>query len=238
MNLVAYARNGGTALTLCFALGLAACAPNSVGILNDRYNFKRIKRVALVSFSDYPGAAGSGEITASAFEMHLLKAGYSVVERRQISKLFNEQALDLTGSIDPATLRKLGKLLGVQAIVLGSVTDFFNIRDHTIFINTLEQKARPIFGEVVTIRPYKGGVLKTIQDIETGYEYTVKNRTVPTVETLPAYVGLSVRLVDVQTGQVVWTAAASGSANDMTRASQKVCSTIMQSVSKELKRRP
>ena len=224
-------------ISLFFALALSACAPKAVGILSDRYNFKRIKRVALVNFSDYPGAMGSGEITAGAFEAYLMKAGYSVVERRQIGKVLSEQAMDMTGTIDQATMRKLGKLLGVQAIVLGSVTDFFNIRDHTVFVNMPEHQSRPVYGEVVTIKQQPGATVKTVQNIVTGYEYTVKDRVVPTVETLPAYVGLSVRLVDVQTGQGIWTASASRSGNDMTTASQKVCSTIMQSVAKELKRR-
>lgn len=224
-------------IALCLALSLCACAPKAVGVLNDRYNFKKIKRVALVSFSDYPGASGSGEITAGVFEMHLLKAGYGVVERRQISKVFSEQALDLSGSIDKATMRKLGQLLGVQAIVLGSVTDFFSIRDRTIFINAQEHQSRPVFGEVITIKQQPGATIKTVQNIVTGYEYTVKDRLVPTVETVPAYVGLSVRLVDVQTGQVLWSASGTGKGPDMTSATQKVCSTIMNTVSKELKNR-
>jgi hypothetical protein len=224
-------------LILIAALGLGGCAPKAVGVVHDTYNFGKIKRVAMVGFSDYPGAAGSGEITASAFEMHLLKMGYSVVERRQINKVLSEQALDLTGSIDQATLRKLGKLLGVQAIVLGSVTDFFNVRDRTIYINMPKQETRPVYGEVITIKQQPGHTVKTVQNIVTGYEYSVKDRIVPTVETLPAYVGLSVRLVDVQTGQVVWAASASGGASDMTRAAGKVSSSIIASVNKELKRR-
>ncbi len=219
------------------AFALTACAPKAVGLIGSKYDFSRIKRVALVSFSDYPGAAGSGEITASAFELHLLKMGYSVIERRQISKVLSEQSLDMSGSIDQSTMRKLGKLLGVQAIVLGSVTDFFNVRDRTIYLNMPEHDSKPVYGEVVTIRQQPGSMIKTVQNIVTGYEYDVKNRLVPTVETVPAHVGLSVRLVDVQTGQLIWSASDSGGGNDITKAAQKACNNIVLAINREIGKR-
>ena len=39
------------------------------------FDFSRVKRVAVVSFSDYPRLAGSGEIVTGAFEQALLAAG-------------------------------------------------------------------------------------------------------------------------------------------------------------------
>uniref|UniRef100_A0A7C4EJH8 Curli production assembly/transport component CsgG n=1 Tax=Thermodesulfovibrio aggregans TaxID=86166 RepID=A0A7C4EJH8_9BACT len=49
---------------------------------------------------------------------------FKVVERNQLEKILNEQKLSLSGVVDPAEAAKLGKILGVSAVVIGSVTQF------------------------------------------------------------------------------------------------------------------
>jgi curli biogenesis system outer membrane secretion channel CsgG len=48
---------------------------------------------------------------------------FDVVERQLLDKLLGEQKIEQTGAIDPATAKKVGKILGVDAIVTGSITD-------------------------------------------------------------------------------------------------------------------
>jgi curli biogenesis system outer membrane secretion channel CsgG len=55
----------------------------------------------------------------------LVKSGkFSVIEREKLSLVMKEQNLSMSGDIDPATAVKFGKLLGVQLIITGSVTEF------------------------------------------------------------------------------------------------------------------
>src|SRR5205814_1233995 len=49
---------------------------------------------------------------------------FVVVEREQIAQILKEQGLGMTGAISPQTAAKAGKLLGLQAIVTGKITDF------------------------------------------------------------------------------------------------------------------
>jgi curli biogenesis system outer membrane secretion channel CsgG len=86
-------------------------------------------RVAVLAFEnnstfsfwgDRLGLAASDELTTQ-----LVKSGqFSVVERQQVKALLDEQALGMSGAIDAATAARIGKLLGVQAVVLGSITQF------------------------------------------------------------------------------------------------------------------
>lgn len=48
---------------------------------------------------------------------------FDVVERQLLDKLLSEQKIEQTGAIDPATAKKVGRILGVDAIVTGSITD-------------------------------------------------------------------------------------------------------------------
>ena len=54
-----------------------------------------------------------------------MKSGaFVVVEREQLAQVLREQGLGMTGAISPQTAAKAGKLLGLQALVTGKITDF------------------------------------------------------------------------------------------------------------------
>ena len=55
----------------------------------------------------------------------LVKSGvYSVIERKALEKILAEQNFSNSDRADPAAAAKLGKLLGVDAIIIGSITQF------------------------------------------------------------------------------------------------------------------
>jgi curli biogenesis system outer membrane secretion channel CsgG len=57
----------------------------------------------------------------------LVKDGsYSVIERQALDKLMTEQNFSNSNRADPASAAKLGKLLGVDAIIIGAITEFGN----------------------------------------------------------------------------------------------------------------
>ena len=53
----------------------------------------------------------------------LVKTGkYRVIEREQLAAIMREKGLSLSGDVDPRTAVKIGKMLGVEYLVTGSVT--------------------------------------------------------------------------------------------------------------------
>ncbi|MBF0328025.1 MAG: hypothetical protein HQL10_02610 [Nitrospirae bacterium] len=55
----------------------------------------------------------------------LVKDGtFKVIERGQIEKVLNEQKFSMSGLVDTAEAAKIGKILGVSAVVVGSVTQY------------------------------------------------------------------------------------------------------------------
>jgi curli biogenesis system outer membrane secretion channel CsgG len=85
------------------------------------------KRIAVFNFenkSDY-GRHNVGEGMADMLTTELVKSGqYRVIERAQIQSVMQEQKLGLTGAVTSNTAAQLGKLLGVELAVFGSVTEF------------------------------------------------------------------------------------------------------------------
>jgi len=57
----------------------------------------------------------------------LVKDGtYSIIERKALDKILAEQNFSNSDRADPASAAKIGKLLGVDAIIEGSITEFGN----------------------------------------------------------------------------------------------------------------
>lgn len=49
---------------------------------------------------------------------------YRVIERSRLDALLSEQNLGASGRIDPSTAAQIGRLLGVEVVIIGSVTQF------------------------------------------------------------------------------------------------------------------
>jgi curli biogenesis system outer membrane secretion channel CsgG len=66
-----------------------------------------------------------GKGIASMLVTELVQNGpYVVIERTQVDRILNEQNLQQEGRADASTAAKLGRLLGVDAIIIGSITQF------------------------------------------------------------------------------------------------------------------
>jgi len=101
------------ALTL-LAAGASAQAKPRVAVLAFDNNS------TLAIFGDRLGLAAADELTTQ-----LVQTGeFSVVERQQIDAVLSEQKLSMSGAVDAATAAKIGKLLGAQAVIVGSITQF------------------------------------------------------------------------------------------------------------------
>jgi len=66
-----------------------------------------------------------GKGIADMLVTNLVRNGsYSVIERKQLDRILQEQNFQQSGRADPASAVKLARLLGVDAIVIGSITQF------------------------------------------------------------------------------------------------------------------
>lgn len=95
----------------------------------------RKKRVAIMDF-DYGTVHSSvaalfgtdvdvGRGMSDLLVKHLVQDGtYSVVERRALDKILAEQNFSTSDRANPASAAQIGKLLGVDAIILGTITQF------------------------------------------------------------------------------------------------------------------
>jgi curli biogenesis system outer membrane secretion channel CsgG len=105
-------------------------------------NGGRKKRVAVMNF-DYATVHGDvaalfgsdvdvGKGIADLLVKHLVQDGsYSVIERKALDTILAEQNFSNSDRANPASSAKIGKLLGVDAIIVGSITQFGNDNHQT-----------------------------------------------------------------------------------------------------------
>ncbi|MGH9405620.1 MAG: CsgG/HfaB family protein [Terriglobia bacterium] len=172
----------------CIGVVLALLALVSPGLAQQK------KRVAVLNF-DYAtvetavqGIFGTnqdvGKGVSDLLVNQLVKSGtYIVVERNAIDKVIGEQNFSNSYRVDPATAAKIGHILGVDAIILGSVTQF---------------------GRDDQSRSIGGGGLGSI-----GRRYGFGGAGVK-LHKAKAVVGLSARLIDVNTAQILAVADGKG----------------------------
>ena len=97
----------------------------------------RKKRVAILDFeygtvrTAVAGLFGTdvdvGRGISDLLVKHLVKDGtYSVIERRALEKILAEQNFSNSDRANPASAAQIGKMLGVDAIIVGSITQFGN----------------------------------------------------------------------------------------------------------------
>jgi curli biogenesis system outer membrane secretion channel CsgG len=149
------------------------------------------KRVAVLSFDDAAVKASAAAALGSSHDVgasladvlvkELLKSGtYSLIERRAIDEVLKEQNFSNSSRADPKTAAAIGRLLGVEAIIIGTVTQF-GLDESAVGVGS-----GPLGGRI-------GGLI--------GGGKRVNTR---------ATVGMTARMVDASTGEILTAASGSG----------------------------
>jgi len=144
-------------LTL-FILNLVGCCWTSptkkITYFNWGSNIKEIKKIAVLPFQNFTNNKEISNTVREVVIAEILSMGiFDVVDPALTDQVVFEEGVGKKLRLDKATIKRIGERLGVQAILIGSVT-----------------------------------YLK--QEREGSYTYPV--------------VGISLRLVDVKTGQIIW----------------------------------
>jgi len=187
---------------------LAACATPNVAY-NPRADFSAIKRVAVITFS-----GPQGDTAADLMTQSLVAHGADVVERQRLDAVMKEQSLTATSSFDPATAKELGKILGVDALFIGTVAESTPQSSYLV-----SGAQNPIVANVTQVgngTVYSGGSVLGMPNSQ--------------ILSTTANVALISRMVDVQTGTILWSASMSYEGFDLTSAMSSIAEAFISSL--------
>jgi len=180
-------------------LALASCVPVFVSIKRlerAKMQIPPVSRVAVVDFEDATGQ-GLGQAVGSRLVAELNSQGYyQVVERARIQSVMKEHAFNLTGAVDPATVRELGGLLGVDAIITGEILSY-DVQTTKRTEKVERKEGTGQYEEVERTNPFtkkkykvKEEIMKTVLVDEDRFDKT-------------GTVSINFRMIDIASGQVV-----------------------------------
>lgn len=135
-------------LLLAAVLPLAACAGrgrstvNNEGVykhladkLSDGHDKLAIRKIAVLPFSyvDRHPSSDGAVISEKLITRIANEGDLEIVERSLLAKVLEELKLQHSGIVDEASIKGLGKILGVEAVVAGTLT---RLRDGSLEINS------------------------------------------------------------------------------------------------------
>lgn len=112
------------ALAVCCALALS-CARRATSYLDPEADFSLIRRVAVLPMENLTNEITAGEKVRQLLMIELLASGsVEVVDVGEVGRALSAQSVVKPMSPGTEEIRKLGKELGVQALLGGSVQEF------------------------------------------------------------------------------------------------------------------
>lgn len=143
------------------------------------FDFSAVSNPIYLSYFN-GGARGVSDILVN----QLVKSGsYTVVERSKLDAILQEQNLGASGRVDPSTAAEIGRLLGVETVILGSVTQmdlqrqekggslggFFgagaDVTDVDAYVKLSVRMVNTTTGEILTVAEGNGNASKSDTDI-------------------------------------------------------------------------
>lgn len=213
---------------ICFVpLLMLAAGCLTTDAINKNYDQSKVRRIGVLSF-DYGRHQPFG--AEDIFTKHLLDRGYQVVERTRLESIMKEQNLSATGILSPETAKGMGKLLGVDAVVLGQVTTYEAERKMLLMVDSHLSHEEPVF-ETRKEKQADGKMLEVTRKI--GVKLTEETKTIPFMLPVDAEVGLAVKLVDVESGEVVWVGSETSPGVNGPLATEWIASHLVKKLSKK-----
>ncbi|MFH1714876.1 MAG: CsgG/HfaB family protein [Elusimicrobiota bacterium] len=157
------------------------CAP--IGVIRKGFDITNVERIGILSFSSYStGTPSSGDMVADEFSKQLMIKGYTVVERRRIEAIMRELNYKYGDVQDPAIIREIGKKLGVDYLMTGTVSKYIPEKRYLVIKGQNDMIA------------LDGAGVRTMDFTQDDASVVLTN----------ADVGITARLFEVTTGNVVW----------------------------------
>jgi curli biogenesis system outer membrane secretion channel CsgG len=206
-------------------------------------------KIAILSFKD-PKNTEVGSFASDMFGSLLKKKGYQILERDKIDKIIREQKIMQTDKTELTNLEiaeKIGKIKAADYMIFGAVT-LYQVQPRTIAIpkqikeqdrkdyeqSYIEYRERYVNGWHLDFwrsqehrrKQFRRKVnIPSLQDLEDTYKTQSK-----TESRVIASIGLSVKLVDINTGKILWLAQGETNDFDIVNATRRIITKFIESI--------
>lgn len=213
-------------LSLLAGICLGACASNTV--ISPSYDFNQVNRIGIMAFSNAWADLNGVE---NLFAKYLIRNGFKVVERAQLESILKEHNISVSGYLAPETTREIGRILGVDVLLIGEVSSYTPARTELTLTASRHSETRPIMRQDVMRMP-DGSYVGYTRPVGTQFSNSMDVR--PTEYTINAKVAIIAKLVDVETAEIVWIGSDSTESSRALDGADYIAKKLMKSFSKQL----
>jgi len=125
--------------------------------------YQEIKKVTRIAITEFTYGDEFNNFTRNVQDIlytNLIQRGMTVVEREKIDQVLEELGKGFSGMIDFSTAAEIGKMLGVEAIVVGTVADMVNSVDLRARLVDVEKGAAITAAQIDVVKdPFITGLL-------------------------------------------------------------------------------
>jgi len=151
--------------------------------------YQEMKKVTRIAITEFTYGDEFNDFTRNIQDIlytNLIQRGMTVVEREKMEQVLNELGKSFSGMIDFSTAAEIGKMLGVEAIVVGTVADMGNSVDLRVRLVDVEKGAAitaaqidvvkdPTIAKIISDGKRKAIYGKVISDVtEEGEEVSIE----------------------------------------------------------------
>jgi TolB-like protein len=107
-------------------MSIASIINKSKEIVEGDKVYQLTKQISRIAITEFPYGERFNDLSKDIedrFYTAMIQRGVQVVERKRLNEILAEQAKEWTGLFDLSSAAELGKLLGVEGVLIGSITD-------------------------------------------------------------------------------------------------------------------
>ena len=164
--------------------------------------YQEMKKVTRIAITEFTYGDEFNDFTRNVQDIlytNLIQRGMTVVEREKMEQVLKELGNTFTGMIDSTTAAQIGKMLGVEAIVVGTVADMGNSVDLRARLVDVEKGAAITAAQVDVVKdPTIAGLLGAeVRRLIYGKDRIVSTKEAKTIQEVDAQ-SFNFKLIDWQ----------------------------------------
>jgi|AntAceMinimDraft_9_1070365.scaffolds.fasta_scaffold02573_8 TolB-like protein len=183
-------------------MSLAKVIKKVMDMQEDDKVYQEMKKVTRIAITEFTYGNEFNDFTRNVQDIlytNLIQRGMTVVEREKMEQVLKELGNTFTGMIDSTTAAQIGKMLGVEAIVVGTVADMGNSVDLRARLVDVEKGAAITAAQVDVVKdPTIAGLLGAeVRRLIYGKDRIVSTKEAKTIQEVDAQ-SFNFKLIDWQ----------------------------------------